>query len=87
MNVAQSLTIQRTTIPPVERARYLEKLAQRAAHYERSNCRFWVFEDPGLRNAFVEFTVADDFDTLAEAISSAPEPGSGPLRIYQRVEL
>lgn len=83
----QSLTIQRTTVPPVERARYLEKVAIRAAHYDRSNCRFWVFEDPGLRNAFVEFTMSDDVDSLAAAIASAPEPGSGPLRIYQRVEL
>jgi hypothetical protein len=46
-----------------------------------------VFEDPGLRNAFVEFTVADDSATLAEAVATAPEPGSGPLRIYQQVEL
>ena len=87
MKTFQSLTIQRTTIPPSERARYLERNAERAAHYERSNCRFWVFEDPGLRNAFVEFTMADDPATLAEAIGTAPEPGSGPLRIYQRVEL
>jgi hypothetical protein len=85
--VARSLTIQRTTIPPVERANYLARIAVRAAHYEAANCRFWVFEDPGLRNAFVEFTVADDFATLADALESAPEPGSGPPRIYQQVEL
>jgi hypothetical protein len=85
--VSRSLTIQRTTIPPSERARYLSRLAERAAHYAAANCRFWVFEDPGLRNAFVEFTVADDPAILAAAVASAPEPGSGPLRIYQQVEL
>jgi hypothetical protein len=85
--VARSLTIQRTTIPPSERARYLTRLKEREAHYVALNCRFWVFEDPGLRNAFVEFTVADDPDTLAAAVSTAPEQGSGPLRIYQQVEL
>lgn len=85
--VSRSLTIQRTTIPPSERARYLARLGERAAHYKAANCRFWVFEDPGLRNAFVEFTVADDSATLAEAVATAPEPGSGPLRIYQQLEL
>ena len=85
--MSRSLTIQRTTIPPSERARYVARLAERAAHYEAANCRFWVFEDPGLRNAFVEFTVADDYAVLEEAIMSAPEPGTGPLRIYQQVEL
>jgi len=39
-----------------------------------------------VRNAFVEFTEADDAATLAEAVASAPGPGSGPLRIYQEVE-
>ncbi len=65
----------------------MARLTERAAHYESANCRFWVFEDPGLRNAFVEFTMADDSATLAAAVATAPEPGSGPLRIYQKVEL
>ena len=85
--MSRSLIIQRTTIPPSERARYVSRLAERAAYYEAANCRFWVFEDPGLRNAFVEFTVADDSSILEEAIASAPEPGTGPLRIYQQLEL
>jgi len=84
--VSRALTIQRTTIPPSERARYLTRLAERAAHYTAAGCRFWVFEDPGLRNAFVEFTEADDSSILAQAVASAPEPGSGPLRIYHQVE-
>lgn len=83
----RSLTIQRTTIPPSERARYLARLAERAAHYEAAGCRFWIFEDPALKNAFVEFTVADDSAVLAAAVASAPGPGSGPLRIYQQMEL
>ena len=85
--MSRALTIQRTTIPPGERARYMTRLSERAAHYASASCRFWVFEDPGLRNAFVEFTEADDAATLSAAIASAPEPGSGPLRIYQHVEL
>jgi hypothetical protein len=85
--MARALTIQRTTIPPAERPRYMARLAERAAHYESASCRFWVFEDPGLRNAFVEFTSADDSATLAAAVATAPEPGSGPLRIYLQVEL
>jgi hypothetical protein len=85
--MSRSLTIQRTTIPPSERERYMARIRERAAHYEAVNCRFWVFEDPALRNAFVEFTAADDSATLAAAVASAPGPGSGPLRIYQKVEL
>ncbi len=64
----------------------MASLVERATHYSNASCRFWVFEDLGLRNAFVEFTEADDAGTLAEAIASAPEPGSGPLRIYHQVE-
>jgi hypothetical protein len=85
--MARALTIQRTTIPPSERARYMVRVTERAAHYESAKCRFWVYEDPGLANAFVEFAAADDYDTLAEAIATAPGPGSGPARIYQQVEL
>ncbi|HEY5087596.1 MAG TPA: hypothetical protein VII66_09590 [Gemmatimonadaceae bacterium] len=85
--MSRSLTIQRTTIPPGERERYMARLAERAAHYATASCRFWVFEDPGLCNAFVEFTEADDAATLAAAVAAAPGPGSGPLRIYQEVEL
>ncbi|HWG35634.1 MAG TPA: hypothetical protein VN650_15825 [Gemmatimonadaceae bacterium] len=84
--MSRALTIQRTTIPPSERARYLTRLTERAAHYAAAGCRFWVFEDPALRNAFVEFTEADDSVILAEAVASAPGPGSGPLRIYHQVE-
>jgi len=84
--MSRALTIQRTTIPPSERARYLTRLAERAAHYAAASCRFWVFEDPALRNAFVEFTEADDAAILAEAVASAPGPRPGPLRIYHQVE-
>jgi hypothetical protein len=65
----------------------MARLSARAAHFTNANCRFWVFEDPGLKNAFVEFAEADDAATLAEAVNSAPGPVSGPLRIYLQVEL
>jgi hypothetical protein len=85
--MARALTIERTTIPPSDRARYMQRLAERAAHYTAAKCRFWVFEDPSLINAFVEFAEADDAATLAAAAAAAPGPPTGPLRIYQQVEL
>lgn len=83
----RALTVQRTTIPPGERARYLERMRERAAHYAAANCRFSIFEDAGLRGAFIEFTEADDPATLAAAVATAPGPVPGPLRLYHHVEL
>ena len=34
------LTVQRTTVPLAERARYIERMRELAAHYAASNCRF-----------------------------------------------
>ena len=83
----RALTVSRTTIPASERTRYLERLKARAAHYGRANCRFSVYEESGLRGAFVEFTEADDAATLSAAHASAPEPILDSARIYHQLEL
>ena len=85
--MSRALTVSRTTIPASERARYLDRLKARAAHYGRANCKFWVYEEAGLRGAFVEFTEADDAATLSAAHASSPEPILDSARIYQPVEL
>ena len=81
------LTVQRTTVPLAERARYIERMRELAAHYAASNCRFAFFEDAGLRGAFIELTEADDVSTLEAAVTSAPANGPGPLRLYHHMEV
>ena len=70
--MALSLTIQRTTVPASERAKYFERLRASASHYTAANCRFRVFEERGLPGAFIEFVEADDETTLTVAHANAP---------------
>jgi hypothetical protein len=84
--MARSLTLQRSTIPSSERAKYLEKLKLRREHYRAANCRFWVFEEKALPGAFIEFTEADDDAVLSSAHASAPHRLLDPARIYQEVD-
>ena len=81
------LTIQRATVPSGDRARYLERLRVKLAYYTAAHCRFWVFEETSLPGAFIEFTEADDPQTLSDAHSRAPERLLDPTRIYQQVEI
>ena len=81
------LTIQRTTVPYGERQSYFERLKESKAHYKRSNCRFWVFEESSLPGAFVEFTEADDDVALANAHATAPHRVLDPARIYHETEI
>ncbi len=83
----RALSLQRTIVPAGERAKYFEKLKVRQAHYERTKCRFWVFEEAALSGAFIEFTEADDARMLAAAHATAPDRVLDPARIYTEVEL
>jgi hypothetical protein len=78
------LTIQRT-LP--DRAKFSERLLQKRAYYASVGCRYWVFEESGLRGAFLEFCEAPDAATLARAHASAPERVLDPARVYHEVEL
>ncbi len=81
------MTIQRTTVPHVEREKYFERLSASKAHYAQENCRFWVFEESALPGAFVEFTEADDEASLINAHASAPHRVLDPARIYHELEI
>jgi hypothetical protein len=85
--VPRALTIQRTLVTPPDRQRFHEKLRRKQEHYAKANCRFWAFEEAGLKGAFLEFVEAGDADTLARALASAPEPILDPQRVYMEVEL
>ncbi len=81
------LTIQRTTVPNAEREEYFERLRATKAHYRGANCRFWVFEESALRGAFVEFTEADDEESLVNAHATAPNRILDAARIYHELEI
>jgi hypothetical protein len=83
----KALTIQRSTVPSAERANYTRKLKALRSHYEAANCRFWVFEETSLHGAFIEFTEADDEQTLSTAHANAPHKTLDPSRVYQEVNL
>lgn len=83
----RALTIHRTAVPPTDRARYLERVRAREAHYKSMGVRYWVFVEHALAGAFVEFCEADSPAELAAAHAAAPEPPRDPSRIYTQLEL
>ena len=83
----RTLTIQRSTVPSAERANYRERLRALRSHYAAASCRFWVFEETSLPGAFIEFTEADDEQTLTVAHANAPHRVLDPARIYREVDL
>jgi hypothetical protein len=85
--MARALTIQRTTVPASERARYFEKVRACQSHYAAANCRFYVFEEASLPGAFIEFTEADDQTTLTVAHANSPYRILDPARIYNETEI
>jgi hypothetical protein len=83
----RALTFQRTLVTPPNRDRFHEGLRRKQEFYAKFNCRFWAFEEAGLRGAFLEFVEANDAETLARAHAAAPEPLLDPNRVYNEVEL
>ena len=83
----KALTIQRSTVPSTERTNYTNRLKAMRSHYAAVNCRFWVFEESSLPGAFIEFTEADDEQTLTIAHASAPHKTLDPSRVYLEVQL
>lgn len=83
----RSLTMHRTVVPPNDRAKFMERLRAKEAHYVAAGCRFWAFEETALAGAFVEFAEADSAEILSAAHASAPERILDPSRIYTIVEL
>jgi len=85
--MAGSLTVQRLIVPQHERERYIVRARERRAFYAEHNCRFSVFAEADLPGAFMEFTEADDPQTLADAHAAAKSPPLDAHRIYVELEL
>jgi len=83
----RALSMQRTVVPPGDRAKFLERVKVREVHYRAAGCQFWLFEEAALSGAFIEFSEAPDADTLKDAHATAVEPPLDPARIYVQREL
>ena len=83
----RALSMQRTVVPPGDRAKFLERAREREGHYTASNCQYWLFEEAALAGAFIEFIEAPDPAALKGAHATATEPPLDPARIYTRVDL
>ncbi len=83
----RALSMQRTVVPPGDRAKFFARARAREAHYTAAGCQFWLFEEAALSGAFIEFAEARDAETLKAAHAGAPEPMLDPARIYQQVDL
>ena len=83
--MSRHLSIQRTTVPNGEREKYFERLKATKAHYAGANCSFCVFEESRLPGAFVEFTQADDENSLIKAHATAPHRSLDAARIYHQL--
>ena len=85
--MSRVLSIHRSIVPSAERAKYLERLKARKAHYQRAGCKYWVFEEAAMAGAFIEFTESADAQALTAAHAAAPQPVLDPERVYTEVEL
>ena len=83
----RALTIQRSIIPAVDRAKHLDRLRSKRDHYRARSCRFWVFEESGVHGAFLEFIEADSADQLNAAHAAATDAPIDSHRVYLEVEL
>ena len=83
----RALTVSRTTVPPAQRERFLERARARKHYYAGAACRYWVCEERGLPGSFIEFVEADDEKTLTAAHGGAPEAPFDPRRVYQEAIL
>jgi hypothetical protein len=84
--MARALTISRTTVSADARDAFLDRARARKAYYAKANVKYWVFEEPTLRGAFVEFAEAADEGTLEKAHAASPDAPAGANRIYREVE-
>jgi hypothetical protein len=85
--VARAISMRHTVAPAADRSEFRERARQSRAHYASAGCHYWLFEEPGLPGAFIEFFEAGDADTLQRAHRSAPAPLAESARMYVEVEL
>ena len=80
------LTMQRSIVPSGDREGFRQKMKERKAHFERSDCRAWSFEEVGLAGAIIEFVESDNEQALVKAVRTAPGASQENARIYKELE-
>lgn len=85
--MARAISMRHTVAPTADRTEFRERARQARAHYTSMGCKYWLFEEPGLPGAYIEFFEAADPDTLQSAHRTAPEPIPETARMYVEVEL
>ena len=84
--MARYLTMQRSIVPPGDREEFRKRLRDRKAHFEKSSCESWSFEEVGLAGAIIEFVEASDEQMLRGALASAPGSSGEHARVYRELE-
>lgn len=85
--MSRAISMRHTVAPSADRDEFRERARQSRAHYTGAGCQYWLFEEPALPGAFIEFFEASDPDTLQRAHRTAPEPIADSARMYIEVEL
>jgi hypothetical protein len=84
--MARFLTMQRSIVPANDRDEFHKKMKERRAHFEKSNCKSWAFEEVGLAGAIIEFIESGSEEALVKALRSAPGSAGEYARIYRELE-
>lgn len=83
----RAISFRQTIVPSAERDEFRERARQARMHYDGRGCHYWLFEEPSLPGAYVEFFEAKDRDALLAAHRDAPQPVLESARMYVEVEL
>jgi hypothetical protein len=64
---------------------FYDMVRLRRAYFEAAGCRYWVFQERGVADTFIEFAEGPDVNTLAAALrAQSGNAFDGPL--YTEVE-
>ena len=85
--MARAITMRHTIVPVAEREAFHARAVKSQAHYSKTGCNYWVFEESSLPGAYVEFFEARDADVLRSAHRESSEPSLESARLYVEVDL
>lgn len=85
--MARAISMRHTIVPSGERDDFRSRAGRSRAHYAKTGCHYWLFEESALPGAYVEFFEAADPDTLINAHRGAPDPLLDSARLYVEVDL
>jgi hypothetical protein len=87
VTVPRAVSMRHTVVPSADREDFRTRARESRAHYAKSGCRYWLYEEGQMPGAYVEFFEATDRETLARAHKSAHGAEHQSTRVYLEVEL